>query len=250
MAYTLPVMDMDGTTGHASWYLVDPFVPSDDAPMTDPYTYVSRVLFHSMFDYFEITYDASVSYNFPSRTQNPATSTITQEYTHTVGLTLPSGIFNWVLFWEGVEMKNTTLQFFGGRPIRQISPSRSGTSVIVTEVLDGTLLATSDLPFNWPSTTGTLRAIGFEAATETDATNAVDINPSAGVVQFGNGKLDLMARDYLRATAAGIGTHKITQGKSIDGTSSGVKFWNADGTTTTFGSYGGGYGGPTVMTVR
>lgn len=247
MAYTRECMEFDAGTGHGAWYLVDPSNSDDRAPFLAPYDHVSRVLFHSAFDYFEKVYDTTVSVTFPQRI-DPLGPSIPQSYTHTPITTLPADLFCWVLFWQGVEMKDIVIQTKGGAPIRKIIPSRSGTSVVITEVVDSTLLSTNDRPFTYPAVTGSLRAVAVKPAAAQQSTLPFDINSAA--FQMGFGKLDFITRSYLRATAAGVGTHKLTQGRSIDATAAGVKFWNADGTTRTFGTYSGSHPGPSIMTIR
>lgn len=255
MAYTLPVLDVDGATGKAAAYFVDPGTLSDDGPMFAPLSHIPRVLFHSDFTYFELAYDQTFSVSTASHTISLANyPSFPTKYTITVTSGLPSDVFFAVCFWNGFELRQGTVistNPSNGKNVRFLSPSRSGTSIVLIESVQKVFAGwTASVPVTLAPVTGSLRVVGFRLATAQQSTTPADIDPANGVVQFGFGKIDLMGRSYMRATPAGVGSFKLTLTSTIDATTSGIKFWNNDGTTLTVGTYGGSYTGPTQMTVR
>lgn len=70
----------DGDIGKAALYTVPAVDSTDDAPLTDPRSHLSRVRFHTDFKYPRIVSDTTYSLTLPSRSQGTR-----GEATHTLG---------------------------------------------------------------------------------------------------------------------------------------------------------------------
>lgn len=83
---TKQVIDIDGALNKSAIYTVDDLNPSDRTPLTDPYSNLSRVKFHSNFRYPRIIDDRSGSIFYPGFSTATATPnraiTTTQLFAH------------------------------------------------------------------------------------------------------------------------------------------------------------------------
>lgn len=107
------VFDVNGSIGKAALYTVPDTNIADDTPLTAPRSHLSRVRFHTDFDYPKIVSDTTYSLNLPTRTQGTR-----GEATHTLGTHGQAGA---PLCFGTVLINNKWIPLFISTPVPGVS---------------------------------------------------------------------------------------------------------------------------------
>ena len=226
MAYTLGVYELDAETGRAAVYLVDPSDPSDTDPFDDPATHRNRVLFHTDNDYLEVFYAEDYTLSLASASPNTeATHTLTD---HNLG-SVPYAL----LVIDGEQQMKQV--------VKKTSTRYRSLELIATtngfEILERRIPLDTGVSF--PAETIDVSVYGLRPAPTLDASNSFDINPEAGVVQFGFGRFSTAGNPKIKLTNGTPDFYFQKFGMAIDGVGGGLRICRANGTNDDFWSYGG-----------
>lgn len=266
MAFTVPVFEMDGDSGHAALYLVDPANLGDRAPFTDPVANASRLLFHTANEYFEIALDETVTLSLPARARNSSTD---NPYVHgRDGLlwhepfsAFPAGSTN----IHYVTIGGITVDQYADVQIASVynyaSPTYKDVRRTITPIIEGNkvrLMESYDDDWaslgpgstsTYPATSIVVRCVVLRLPVA-DETHPIEIDPANNKVSFAYGKFKPSHKKHPRAVSSTSGAGRLLRGRTIDHTATGLRYWKPDGGVQTLGTYSSGYGGPTLYNVR
>ena len=269
MPYTVPVLDI--TPAAAACYLVDPLHIEDSAPLSAPIANIGRVLFHSDLAYYEVVQDQTVSVTFPARAYNEQSANSSEaaadeygaatfrylDYQPFSALSLPSVPFAAAIYgaaWASGPVLVQAEIWNGGsnyKPMRrhfELRASVAGLSLRERWWFNPAIVS-NDVNQVMSAITISVRGVVFRRRVAVAGEPLVDIHPAAGIVKLGRGLLDASGNTkYLRQSSTATGL-AFTGDRTIDMSATGVREWRSDGSVVDYGSYSGGYGGPTLRHV-
>lgn len=253
MAY---VFMIDENTNRAALYQ-EPVTTGDvndpnsarNAPLNNPGAHMSRVRFHSDFDYYHVAVGpTNTSITFPQR--NGETVNIINFGTGAV-LTRQGGIINanhtlvthglgyvpayMVVSGNDLITPSTIIQT--GNYVRRVTPYATTSTINLRESC-----VTGASGVNIPTTTQSYTVIVFRAPIE-DSPHLFDFNPSTGVVEIGKGKFRSTYHSLRIAVSGDSQPFDISLGRTVDVRGGRSRTVSPSGVVQTESGYTGSFSG-------
>ena len=235
MARTLPVYELDATSGKTALYLVDPLTPNDRGPFLSPNANPEAILFHSDQTFMQVAYDEQRTITFQD---------MTGRFGHDKEHAFPNHGLGYIPHAMAVVNGNVMIS---GQPIQIGGGTRT---LFLTVTASGVSIREKVVKWwqdSMPAITRTIRIVILGRMVPT-LSNSFEINCATGLVQFGYGKIRNNGPDLVKGVKSGASQFLIPKpGPSLDTTGAGLRHVSPDGTRVSYlysGTFTGSGGWP------
>lgn len=235
MARTLPVYEMDAETGQTGIYLVDPATPTDRAPFLNPTAYARYVLFHSALEFMRVSYDQSITINFPSATGLLSTTREWPLPAHNLAK-IP---FATLAIGSNMILPGQIIQVGSEGASRSLSLKLTASGVAVVERVSKWFQSTL------PAMSAVARVVMIDQLPSATSSDKFKFDMTTGEVMFGYGRFSNNGPDLIKGakTATGIEFTIPKIGPTLDTENGAVRHVSPTGAMVTMPGYDGTFTG-------
>lgn len=228
MARTLPVFELDATTGQSAIYLVDPATPGDRQPFLNPAAFARFLLFHSGAQFLRVAYDQTKTLTLENASGKPGYTKAHAFPNHNLGKVPPC-----------LAVVGTTM-LVGSQPVQvQRFASRSLTLIATSSGFTIEERVTKYFRSDLAALTVRVRVIALDIMQPVTGAPPFDIDMSRALVSFGHGRFRNNGPDVIKAakSGAGIEFYIPKPGPSMDVDNGALRIVRPNGQATNVGTF-------------